>query len=101
MTDKNDKLFLGANKISSDLKAIDYDNSSYRIKNLDISESYTFFQHDSASNTFFSIFKIKKEPVTSTDSENQPITATVSESPADASSDINYTIENLALIMVF
>ena len=97
MTDKNDKLFLGANKISSDLKVIDYYNSSYSIKNLDISESYTFFQLDSTSNNFFKIFKIEEKPVVSADSENQPITATVSETTAPGSSDINYTIENLSV----
>lgn len=97
MTDKNDKLFLGANKISTDLKAIDYYNSSYRIKKLDISESYTFFQIDSASNNFFRIFKIEEEPIASTNSENQPITTTVSEPSADALSDINYIIENLSV----
>jgi hypothetical protein len=95
MTDKNNTLFLGAKKISSDLKAIDYYNSSYSIKNLDISESYTFFQLDSTSNNFFRIFKIGEDQVAPIDSENQSLSATVAETPQPASSDINYTIENL------
>ena len=95
MIDKNNTLFLEAKKISSDLKAIDYYNSSYSIKNLDISEPYTFFQLDSTSNNFSRIFKIEEDQVASTDSENQSISATVSEPPPPASSDIKYTIENL------
>jgi hypothetical protein len=95
MTDKNDKLFLGAKKISADLKAIDYYNSSYSFKELDISESYTFFQLDSTSNNFFRIFKIEDDLVASTDSENQSSSATVSESPDYETSDISYSIDNL------
>jgi hypothetical protein len=95
MTDKNDKLFLGAKKISTDLKAIDYYNSSYSFKELDISESYTFFQLDSTSNNFFRIFKIEDDLVASTDSENQSTSATVSESPDYETSDISYSIDNL------
>ncbi len=95
MTDKNNTLFLGAKKISSDLKAIDYYNSSYSIKNIDLTESYTFFQLDSTSNNFFRIFKIEEDPVAATNSENQPTATTVSESPTAAASEINYTIENL------
>jgi hypothetical protein len=97
MIDKNNKLFLGAKKVSTDLNAIDYYNSSYSIRNLDISESYTFFQLDSTSNNFFRIFKIDKTTVASTDSKNKPIPATVSDSLTTAASDINYTIENLSV----
>jgi hypothetical protein len=94
MTDKNNKLFLGAKKISSDLKAIDYHNSSYDIQNLDISESYTFFQLDSTSNNFFRIFKLEDEQMASTDSENQSMSPSGSETPTLGTSDINYSIEN-------
>jgi hypothetical protein len=95
ITDKNNTLFLGAKKISSDLKAIDYYNSIYSITKLDISESYAFFQLDSTSNNFFRIFKIEDEQVASTQPENESITVTVSETPELAKSEINYTIENL------
>lgn len=97
MTDGNNKLFLGAKKISSDLKAIDYHNSSYMIKNLDVSESYTFFQLDSASNNFFKIFKIDDTQDTSSNSDNELITSVISDTSTDTSSDIKYTIENLRI----
>lgn len=97
MTDGNNKLFLGAKKISSDLKAIDYHNSSYMIKNLDVSESYTFFQLDTASNNFFKIFKIDDTPDTSSNSDNKSITSGISDTSTDTSSDIKYTIENLRI----
>lgn len=97
MTDGNNKLFLGAKKISSDLKAIDYHNSSYMIKNLDVSESYTFFQLDTASNNFFKIFKIDDTPDTSCNSDNKSITSGISDTSTDTSSDIKYTIENLRI----
>lgn len=95
MTDKNNTLFLGAKKISSDVNAIDYYNSSYSIKNVDLTESYTFFQLDATSNNFFRIFKIEEESVAATNSENQPTAVSVSEGPTTASSEISYTIENL------
>jgi hypothetical protein len=97
MTDTNNKLFLGAKKISTDLETIDYYNSSYSIKTLDISESYTFFQLDSTSNNFFRIFKIEEEQVTSIDSSKQSLIATFSETPSAELPDINYTIGNLSV----
>ncbi len=87
MTDTNDKTFLGAKKISTDLKAINYYNSTYSIKNLDISESYTFFQLDSSSNNFFRIFKI----------EDEQQEATGTEASETEGSDMNYTLENLRI----
>ena len=99
MIDTNNKLFLGAKKISTDLEAIDYNNSSYSIKNLDISEFYTFFQLDSTSNNFFRIFKIEDEqlPSTSTDTDNQLLTETASDTISAELPDINYTIRNLSV----
>jgi hypothetical protein len=97
MIDKNNTLFLGAKKISSDLKAIDYYNNSYSIKNFDISQSYTFFQLDSTSNNFFRIFKIEEDQVTSIDTDEQSLTETASETSSAELPDINYTIENLSL----
>ena len=58
MTDKNDKAFLKADKITTNLKKIDYANSSYVIDSLHVNGSYTFFQLDSVSNNFFRIFKL-------------------------------------------
>jgi len=95
MTDRNNKLFLGAKKVSTNLKAIDYYNSSYDIKNLEISESYTFFQLDSTLNNFFRIFKIEDDQVTPTNSHEQSLTTSVSETSTTESSDVNYSIENL------
>jgi hypothetical protein len=63
MIDKNNTQFLWAKKISSDLKAIDYYDSSYSIKNLNISESYTFLRLNSTSNNFSRIFKIVEHQV--------------------------------------
>jgi hypothetical protein len=58
MTDKNDKAFLQAEKIKTNLKKIDYANSSYVIDSIKVNGSYTFFQLDSVSNNFFRIFKL-------------------------------------------
>jgi hypothetical protein len=58
MTDLNDKEFLSAKYIQSNLEKIDYANSNYVIKSLDISDSYAFFELDSVTNNFFEIFKL-------------------------------------------
>ncbi len=58
MTDTNDKIFLSAKSLKSQLKKIDYANSSYIIDSLSINQSYTFFQIDSVSNNFNEIFNL-------------------------------------------
>ena len=58
LTDKLNKKFLGAKYVHTTLNEIDYYNSRYLIKDIDIQDSYTYFQLDSMSNNFFRIFKI-------------------------------------------
>lgn len=58
LTDKLNKKFLGAKYVHTTLNEIDYHNSRYLIKDIDIQDSYTYFQLDSMSNNFFRIFKI-------------------------------------------
>lgn len=58
MTDNTNKKFLSAKSIESNLKSIDYYNSSYTLESLKIDNSYSFFQLDSISNNFFRTFKL-------------------------------------------
>ncbi|MCK5815008.1 MAG: DUF748 domain-containing protein [Flavobacteriaceae bacterium] len=70
MTDTNDKKFLSAKNIGAEIQKIDYYNSSYVINSLKIDDSYTFFQLDSITNNFYTIFKLD-ENTESTQEENQ------------------------------
>ncbi len=95
MTDKNDKAFLKADKISTNLKKIDYANSSYVIDSLKVSGSYTFFQLDSVSNNLFKIFKLD-QPIDSTQTEVRVTQTADSVGVASApASDIYYAIHHL------
>ena len=58
MTDQQDKKFLAAKKISSNLKDIDAFNNSYIIDSLIVKQAYTNFNQDSITNNFIEIFKI-------------------------------------------
>jgi len=86
MTDLNDKEFLSAKSIKSDLEKIDYSNSNYVLNTLEISDSYSFFQLDSISNNFFRIFKLDNP-------EPEEGTADVSENIPEAK--LFYAINNL------
>lgn len=97
MTDKYDKLFLGAKKISSDLKLIDYYNNNYKFKKLDILESYTFFQLDANTNNFFRIFKIEEPSAVPNDSKYQNSKSKDSNQSSNESSNINYSIDNFSI----
>ncbi|TNJ46136.1 DUF748 domain-containing protein [Tamlana fucoidanivorans] len=85
MTDFNNKEFLAANSIKSNIDKIDYANQEYVLNRIDISHLYTYFQLDSISNNFFKIFKIDK--------------VVEAENPADTSNTENllYTIKNLSV----
>lgn len=62
MKDSTDKLFLGAEETRFLASKIDYFNSNYEIDKIEIQNSFTFFQLDSASNNFFRIFRLDDEP---------------------------------------
>ncbi len=95
MTDKNDKAFLKADKISTNLKKIDYANSSYVIDSLKVNGSYTFFQLDSVSNNFFRVFKLN-QPTDSTQTEDK-VTQTADSVGVDSAPAIEmyYAINHL------
>ena len=61
ITDTNDKIVLGVKSFNTNLKKIDYANKSYIIDSLSISESYTYFQLDSITNNFATVFKLDTE----------------------------------------
>lgn len=64
MLDANSKKFLGADKISTDIKIIDYFNENYELNSLNIDNSYAFFKLDSVSNNFAKIFKVDETTTT-------------------------------------
>ena len=73
MRDTNNKKFLGAEQIHTDLKIIDYFNGNYELNSLNINNSYTYFELDSVSNNFSKIFKLDESEATNvtTDSLEQ------------------------------
>jgi len=73
MKDTDNKKFLGADQISTDIKIIDYFNQNYELKSLHIENSYAYFELDSISNNFFKIFKVDESVATdvATDSLEQ------------------------------
>jgi hypothetical protein len=91
MTDKNDKTFLSAKKITSDLNAIDYYNSNYQIGLLEFTDPYIFFQLDSVSNNYFRIFKLE-DYFDESDTEQTGMTQT---SDTLNDSDIAYGFDKL------
>jgi len=97
MTDKNDKAFLSAKKVTTNLKKIDYANSSYIIDSLNVDGSYTFFQLDSVSNNLFRIFKLD-QPIDSTQTE-VAITQTADSVSVDSAqaNEMYYAINHLAI----
>lgn len=90
MTDLNDKEFLSAKSIKTNLEKIDYSNNNYLINTIDISDSYTFFQLDSISNNLFEIFKLN-EP------EKTKAISSSTDSKPDTANAISYNINKLSL----
>ncbi len=86
MTDQNDRAFLKSKSVTTILDKIDYFNNSYTIDNLTINEPYTYFQLDSTSNNFFSIFRI--DP-------NAASEETVERSSNETPSELYYEIKEL------
>ncbi|WP_449224153.1 DUF748 domain-containing protein [Algoriphagus namhaensis] len=70
MTDTTDQRFLGAEEAHFVASKIDYDNSFYQIDKIEVLNSYTFFQLDSASNNFFRIFRLDEESTQDSTSRN-------------------------------
>jgi hypothetical protein len=94
MTDTNNKTFLSAKKLSTEIKLIDYFNKNYELTSLSLENSYTFFQLDSISNNFSQIFKL--------DDPNEENATTIPENKTDTilsktSQTINYAINKLSL----
>jgi hypothetical protein len=93
MTDTNNKTFLSAKKLSTEIKLIDYFNKNYELTSLSLENSYTFFQLDSISNNFSQIFKLNDPNENATTiSENKTDTI-----PLKTSQTINYAIDKLSL----
>ena len=90
MTDLNDKEFLSAKSIESNLEKIDYANSNYVINSLDISDSYTFFELDSVTNNFFEIFKLNGSDSTTVALDSMP-------SDTNLTDTISYTINKVSI----
>ena len=90
MTDLNDKEFLSAKSIESNLEKIDYANSNYVINSLDISDSYTFFELDSVTNNFFEIFKLNESDSTTVALDSMP-------SDTNLTDTISYTINKVSI----
>jgi len=95
MTDTENKTFISAKNIYTELQLIDYWNNRYDFSSITIKEPYTFFQLDSLSNNFSRIFKlddVEKEPlVSSIKVVPDTIVKTTTETP------LNYTIDKLIL----
>lgn len=87
MTDTNNKTFLSAKQLSTEIKLIDYFNKNYELTSLSLENSYTFFQLDSISNNFSQIFKL-----------NDPNSEISSDTiPSKTTKPINYAINKLSL----
>ncbi len=95
MTDTNDKKFLSAKKIEIVLKKIDYANSAYIIDSLRIKESYTFFQLDSITNNFYSIFKVDEETESSQTETKSNHSQDSLQKTSPLESDLYYAINHL------
>jgi hypothetical protein len=94
MTDTNNKTFLSAKQLNTEIKLIDYFNKNYELTSLSLENSYTFFQLDSISNNFSQIFKLN-DPNEGNVSKNSEITSDTI--PSKATKPINYTINKLSL----
>jgi len=93
MTDKNNKTFLSAKNINSNLKRIDYANNSYILDSLNINNSYAYFQLDSVSNNFSEIFNPNTVPDTiKSENTRQVKDSTYMES--DIKSELYYAINH-------
>ncbi len=86
MKDTSDRVFLGAKETNFVADKLDYFNSDYHINKIEVIDSYTYFQLDSNTNNFFSIFMLDEESE-STDSNEQGITENVEEQPVSFSID--------------
>lgn len=94
MTDKTDQKFLGTKSIHTTLEEINYDQESYKIDSLRISEGYVKFQLDSISNNLFRIFKldaVREMEDTKDEKEESPEV----EIDSTAVSNLYYQINNL------
>jgi len=98
MTDKTDKEFLKADMINAELKNIDYANSSYAFNTIEMTKPYIYFEMDSITNNFFTIFKLDDymnfdvDPSASEDDIEQKEGQSVENVE---SSDLYYAINNL------
>ncbi|UMB60930.1 DUF748 domain-containing protein [Lutibacter sp. A80] len=58
ITDTSNKKIIAAKNIGTQLQKIDYFNNSYTIDSLYINEPYTYFEIDTISNNFSTVFKL-------------------------------------------
>jgi hypothetical protein len=93
MKDKQDKKFLGSNKMACKFKSIDYYNSSYIIDSVILSQPYVYFEMDSVTNNFFKVFNISPGAEDST----QVAETAIDPAASDSSGSLYYAINHLVL----
>ena len=93
MKDKQDKEFLGAQKLDCRLKTIDYYNSSYILDSIILTQPYVYFEMDTITNNFFEIFNITSEEEDSI----QVAEVIVDTLAADSAAPLYYAINHFVL----
>ena len=90
MVDKSNREFFTAQEFSTDLRQIDYANSSYKLGTIALTQPYVYFELDSITNNFFQIFKLEDQPDENSDKE-------ISGTPTDtiSSGNLFYQIDKL------
>ncbi len=94
MTDQNDQKFLATKEFHTRLSEINYDQESYIIDSLRLSDGYIKFELDSVSNNIFRIFKL--DAVRDTTNVEESELAEV-EIDSSASSSLFYQLNHLTV----
>lgn len=74
MIDKNGKAFIKTDLASISLNHIDYSNSSYKLGTIELDRPYIYFEMDSITNNFFSIFGLDDKQEGANEETIQPET---------------------------